>query len=142
MDSHLPLDGSGRRFRPRNVRSSAAWLSILFLAALAAGWLLERPATAQTSSPPPGDILHIYGVGGALTRDGTLWQYRPEKKEWLTIDEAFQQQGKETRVLPLPVRPDEIREMVTWGFLLTTAGDCWLYDIDRNRWEKLAAPSR
>lgn len=142
MNSIRPSLVLGRRLASRPAAHTAAAILIAALLLGASGSTLDHPAAAQTPSNAPGDVLRIYGVGGVLTRDGTLWQYRPEKKRWLTIDEAFREQGKETRVLPLPVRPEEIREMVTWGFLLTESGVCWLYDIDANRWDPLTPPSR
>jgi hypothetical protein len=86
--------------------------------------------------------VRVFGLGGVLTSDGTLWQFRPDKKQWLTIDEAFRTQGQETRVLPLPVKPEKIREMATWGFILTDSGSCWLYDLDENRWVELPPPGK
>jgi hypothetical protein len=97
-----------------------------------------RPAHAQ--APPPQEILRAFAVGGVLTADGTLWQYVPEKKRWFTIDEAFRAQGKETRILPLPVRTEEIADLSTWGFLVTSASVCWLYDIEQKRWVELPPP--
>lgn len=136
-----PLASLARR-RP-SVRGVVPWVAgALLLWLVGAAVLGSRPARAQSGRPDPGEILKVFGLGGVMTADGTIWQYRPDKNEWLTIDDAFRAQGKETRILPLPVRPEEVREMATWGFLVTTAGDCWLYDIDRNRWQQLAPPGR
>jgi len=114
---------------------------------LAAGPFLEVPrAEAQTSSARgarpaarPGDsrapaIQKLIGVGQVLTTDGRILSYDPQRRLWQDIDEAFRAQGKTTRVLPLPVAVDEIREMVTFGFLVTTEGDCWVYDLQEDRW--------
>jgi hypothetical protein len=86
-------------------------------------------------------VLRAFAVGGVLTADGTLWQYVPEKKRWFTIDEAFRAQGKETRILPLPVKAEEIADLSTWGFLVTLNNACWLYDIEQKRWVELPPPA-
>lgn len=101
-------------------------------------WLWPNGKAVEAA--PPGTILKVFSVGGVLTSDGTLWQYRPDRGRWMTMDEAFADQGKTTHVLPLPVPAGEIREMVTWGFLLTESGQCWLYDIENDQWEKLSPP--
>ena len=115
--------------------------------------MTRHPPTASSSqerpnhAPPaprrrgPQEILRAFAVGGVLTADGTLWQYLPEKKRWFTIDEAFRAQGKETRILPLPVRAEEIADLSTWGFLVTSASVCWLYDIEQKRWVELPPPA-
>lgn len=98
---------------------------------------LGGPVAAQTT--PPGSILKIFSVGGVLTADGTLWQYSPSRK-WQTIDQAFREQGRETHILPLPVPAHAIEEMVTFGFLKTTSGELWLYDLEENEWKRLDPP--
>ncbi len=108
-------------------------------------WLLlgHGPATraARAQSEAPQNVLRAFAVGGVLTADGTLWQYLPEKKRWYTIDEAFKAQGKDTRILPLPVRVEEIADLSTWGFLVSRTGACWLYDIEQRRWVELPPPA-
>ena len=106
---------------------------------LLAGKPEPRAARAQASQPQ--EVLRAFAVGGVLTADGTLWQYLPDKKRWFTIDEAFRAQGKETRILPLPVRAEEIADLSTWGFLVTSANVCWLYDIEQKRWLELPPPA-
>jgi hypothetical protein len=101
---------------------------------------ISRPRAAHAQASGPQEILRAFAVGGVLTADGTLWQYLPEKKRWYTIDEAFRAQGKETRILPLPVKAEEIADLSTWGFLVTSANVCWLYDIEQKRWVELPAP--
>jgi hypothetical protein len=98
------------------------------------------PARAQLQAQKPPGILRAFAVGGVLTTDGTLCQYQPDKKRWFSIDEAFQAQGKETRILPLPVKAEEIADLSTWGFLVTVSGACWLYDIAQNKWVELPPP--
>jgi hypothetical protein len=103
------------------------------------GALGPHPAHAQ--APGPQDVLRAFAVGGVLTADGTLWQYLPDKKHWFTIDEAFKAQGKDTRILPLPVKADQIADLSTWGFLVTVTNVCWLYDIEQKRWVELPPPA-
>ena len=117
---------------------SAKLRSLLMLTVLVSGVIWAGPSAAQ---PDPGRILKIFSVGGVLTADGTLWQYSPSRK-WQTIDEAFLDQGRETKILPLPVAADQIEEMVTFGFFKTKQGACYLYDLETNEWRELAAPPR
>ncbi|MCA9728500.1 MAG: hypothetical protein KC729_12500 [Candidatus Eisenbacteria bacterium] len=128
--------GAGRLPRLRGAR--AAITTTVFVAGVwLAAALLPGPAAAQDPAPSP--ILRIFSVGGVLTADGTLWQYSPSRK-WQTIDEAFRDQGKETHILPLPVPAKSIEEMVTFGFLRTTGGDVWLYDLEKDEWNHLEPP--
>lgn len=92
------------------------------------------------AGPATGDILLVYGVGGVLTRDGTLWQYRPDQSTWLTVDEAFEQEGQTTHILPLPVPASTIAKMDSFGFILTNSGSCWLYDLEKDRWREIGSP--
>ncbi|MCK4305998.1 MAG: hypothetical protein KAY24_17295 [Candidatus Eisenbacteria sp.] len=102
---------------------------------------LAQPAWAGLGDPPAGQIVLTYGVGGILTTDGTLWQYRPDLNKWLTIDAAFRQEGRTTsHVLPLPVPADQIQQMATWGFIVTTSGDVWLYEMATDKWKRLPPP--
>ena len=111
---------------------------LAFLAALFGTFLaFGGPGQAQDASPT--SILKIFSVGGVLTADGTLWQYSPSQK-WQTIDHAFRDQGRETHILPLPVPAHAIEEMVTFGFLKTTSGEVWLYDLEDNEWQRLDPP--
>lgn len=111
-------------------------------AGLLAALVFAQPAPAEKSPQTPSPVLLLFSVGGVLTADGTLWQYRPDLKRWMTIDEAFQDQGRETHVLPLPVAADSIAEMSTFGFLRTRNDRLWLYDIERDRWLALPTPTR
>lgn len=124
-------------------KGTAAKLALMALFLALAG-LTSIPVaeTASGANGQPGKVLKIYSVGAVLTSDGTLWEYRPDRGRWMTIDEAFKDQGRDTHVLPLPVPAESIAEMVTFGFLRTTAGDCWLYDIEKDKWEKLPPPPR
>jgi hypothetical protein len=105
--------------------------------------ILLMPAAVSAASEakaPPGKILRLISVGGVLTEDGTIWQYRPDRHRWQTIDESFAGEGKTTHILPLPVPAASIRNMVTFGFLQTEEGDLWLYDIGKDKWDKLPPP--
>ncbi len=119
----------------------AAAAAVSFLAAAGLVTLREgSTAMAQGSGPLAGSIQLVYGIGGVLTKDGTLWTYRPDTGKWLTVDEAFQAQQKTTHVLPLPVPPSSIVRMESFGFLVTDTGTCWLYDLEKDRWMEIGAP--
>jgi hypothetical protein len=85
-------------------------------------------------------ILGLFGVGGVISESGTLWQYHPGEKRWMTIDEAFKRENRETHILPLPVPAEKIRAMESWGFLITKDGEVWQYDLDQNRWLNIGTP--
>ena len=101
--------------------------------------MLSAPDRTGAQEPAPGKVVRIFSVGGVLTADGTLWQYTPDEG-WQTIDRAFRDQGRETKILPLPVPVERIADMITFGFILTDTGECWLYDLDHDEWKKLEAP--
>lgn len=123
------------------------WLrGVLFLIAAFAGgmagsWLM-RPGTPEAGIVQlgQGPIVSTFGVGGVVLGDGQLWQYRPDKKKWMTLDESFALEGQGTAIQPLPVPMADVRHMETFGFLVTRSGDCWLYNIDENRWESIGSP--
>ncbi|MBD3335282.1 MAG: hypothetical protein GF355_07170 [Candidatus Eisenbacteria bacterium] len=111
-------------------------------ALLAAGaWLLWPASHAPQAGPADQEIVMAYGPGGVLTRDGGLWQYRPENREWVSIDQSFREQGLESHVLPLPVPAEQIREMASFGFLVTKSGACWLFDVESDEWIDIGTPS-
>lgn len=85
-------------------------------------------------------ISGVFGVGGVITENGGLWQYLPDEKRWMTIDEAFHRDQRETHILPLPVDAKAIRFMESWGFLVTQSGDVWQYDLDTNKWQNIGTP--
>jgi hypothetical protein len=133
------------------------WRIVVWSAAallLAALWIgtrqLAGPAAAQSRtlagraaySAPGGHVLMAWGVGGVLTDDGKLWQYRPEKARWVTIDESFSMDGEQRHVLPLPVAARDVQFMQGFGFLVTRGGSAWLYDLDKNTWRNIGAPGR
>lgn len=118
--------------------------SIVFVGAAFAGgaagsWVLEATSSSAgvVMADRPGAIVATYGVGGVLAKDGTLWQYRPDKGRWLSLDESFALEGQASKVVPLPVSPNKIRFMETFGFLVTVTDECYLYNVDQQRWEKL-----
>jgi hypothetical protein len=125
---------TARRFAP-------AVLAILFaVSILAFASLRGGAARAEAKPAPAGNILIAWGVGGVLTDDGTLWQYRPESRKWVTVDQSFSLDGERRKVLPLPVAPQDIVQMQGFGFLVTKSGTCWIYNLDENRWERIGAP--
>ena len=65
------------------VRNTILWAAGI-VAALGVGFV---SGTAQERHTPR--IVAVYGVGGVLSDDGILWQYMPEERQWMTIDEAF-----------------------------------------------------
>jgi len=95
---------------------------------------------ADKASSGKNDVVLAFGPNGVLTRDGTLWVYRPDKGIWLTIDDSFAEEGHPTHVLPLPVAPAEIAQMQTFGFIVTSSGTCWFYDLSKDRWKNIGVP--
>ncbi len=113
-------------------------VTITHAAAILAGAVLAF----QTRAEPPAlpRIVGVYGVGGVIGEDGTLWQYLPDRKQWLTIDAAFQVEDHETHILPLPVPVQDIQFMESFGFLVTKGGQVWHYDLNANRWDDIGTP--
>jgi hypothetical protein len=102
----------------------------------------SKAVATKSAAPAAGRILLAWGVGGVLTDDGNLWQYRPEKGKWVTIDESFRLDGEQRSVLPLPVAARDVQFMQGFGFIVTRSGAAWLYDLDQNRWRSLGSPLR
>ena len=119
------------------------WISAVGLALVvtlaAAGLATNRASVAAPASATPS-IVATYGVGGVLKSDGNLYQWRPEKKRWVTIDESFRIDGEARTVLPIPVAASEVARMEGFGFIVTRSGACWLYNLDSNRWENIGRP--
>jgi len=108
---------------------------------LSALWALRADSPAQAAAPASGSsVVATYGVGGVLKSNGFLYQWRPEKKVWVTIDESFRMDGETRKVLPLPVGASEVARMEGFGFIVTRSGNCWLYNLDSNRWENIGRP--
>ena len=104
---------------------------------LACVWALRADSAAPASG---SSVVATYGVGGVLKSNGFLYQWRPEKKVWVTIDESFRMDGENRKVLPLPVGASEVARMEGFGFIVTRSGNCWLYNLDSNRWENIGRP--
>ena len=100
------------------------------------------PAASAQHASSMGEILLTFGPGGVLTEGGILWQFNMEKGVWTTIDDAFDEQGRQTHVHPLPVAADEIARMESFGFIVTHSGNCWLYDLEKDRWREIGPPPR
>ena len=122
--------------RTRNALIAGA--AVLALA-LPGAMRLGQPETASAASPAR-EVLVTYGVGGVLKADGKLYQWRPERKQWVTIDESFRLDGETRNILPLPVVATEVARMEGFGFIVTRGGACWLYNLDSNRWENIGRP--
>lgn len=119
------------------MRSRAAGIALV-----AAGGLVLAFGLGRVSARDRADtnIIGVAGVGCVLTESGALWQYLPNEKRWMTIDEAFRRDGRETHVLPLPVPAKSIRFMESWGFLVTQEGKAWIYDQEAHRWAEIGTP--
>jgi hypothetical protein len=120
----------------------ALWLGTHALTGPAAAQSRVIPGKSTSAAAPGGRVLMVWGVGGVLTTDGKLWQYRPEKTRWVTIDESFSMDGEQRRVLPLPVAARDVQFMQGFGFLVTRGGTAWLYDLDKNVWRNIGTPGR
>ncbi len=103
--------------------------------------VLSGTARAAEPGKPPTSVVRICMQGGVVTSDGQVWVYRPDLDKWMTLDEAFRNEGKTTHVVPLPVGIDEIQDMETFGFILTRKGEIWLYEVEADRWRKLPHPA-
>ena len=96
-------------------------IGLATVAAVAMAAAFQSGRASNGAGRPPR-ILGVYGVGGVIGEDGNLWQYMPDRKKWLTIDEAFKSEERDTHVLPLPVPVADIQFMESWGFLVTPDG--------------------
>lgn len=120
-----------------------SWLGALGLAAVigvVAAGLGGSGSSIAAPTPGTSAIVATYGVGGVLKSNGNLYQWRPERRQWVTIDESFRIDGETRNVLPLPVAPSEVVRMEGFGFLVTRSGACWLYNLDSNKWENIGRP--
>ena len=125
--------------RPRFAPVARAGFALLAAFALFDGPGSNRPAAVEAAAAP-SSIVATYGVGGVLKSDGRLYQWRPEKKQWVTIDESFRIDGESRMVLPLPVAASEVVRMEGFGFIVTRSGACWLYNLDTNHWDNIGRP--
>jgi len=129
------MDRFGQRVAPLALAALVAMVAALFVPS-------GPTDTGEALAGPKGDIVLIWGVGGVLTDDGTLWQFRPESRRWVTVDQSFALDGERRQVLPLPVSAGEIADMRGFGFIVTKGGSAWLYNLDENAWENIGAPGR
>ncbi len=118
-------------------RLALAGLALVVAFTLSGGAGAGRSAEAASTGTA---IVATYGVGGVLKSDGKLYQWRPERKQWVTIDESFRLDGETRKVLPLPVVVTEVVRMEGFGFIVTRGGSCWLYNLDSNTWENIGRP--
>jgi len=110
------------------------------VAAIGAVLVVFGLGRASARDKADATIVGTFGVGGVLTASGKLFQYLPDEKRWLTIDEAFKREEHDTHILPLPVPVKSIRSMESWGFLVTTDGKAWHYDLETNKWMDIGTP--
>lgn len=114
----------------------------LALAFVPGGSPLPPAAHAATPAGSAGaGVVLICSQGTVLTADGQIWFYRPDQDRWLTMDQAFKSEGRETHIVPLPVPVADIKEMESFGFILTRGGEIWFYEISTDRWRKLPHPA-
>jgi hypothetical protein len=102
---------------------------------------LSTALAAPQTGDVPGGVVRIVSQGSVLTSDGQIWVYRPDQDRWLTVDQAFKEEGRETHIAPLPVPVGQVKDMASFGFLLTQNGEVWFYEISTDKWRKLANPS-
>ena len=98
-------------------------------------------ALAATPGTPGAGVVQLCSQGTVLTADGQIWFYRPDQDRWLTMDQAFKSEGRETHIVPLPVPVAAVKEMESFGFILTQSGEIWLYEISTDTWRKLPHPA-
>ena len=125
----------------KSLWQGALFVMVAFGGGMVGSWV-GRPG-APLASPvisEGGSIVGTFGVGGVLNRDGKMWQYRPDKKRWISLDESFALEGQATSTSPLPVPVAQIRFMETFGFLVAEGDQCWLYDIEKHHWESVGHP--
>ncbi|MFQ5600843.1 MAG: hypothetical protein ACE5G2_09850 [Candidatus Krumholzibacteriia bacterium] len=109
-------------------------------ALLGAVFLGFQSGRAQSEGEDTSWIIGVYGLGGIISEDGSLWQWMPDQRKWMTIDEVLGAEGMQTQILPLPVDVHDIRFMETWGFLVTHDGQVWHYSLNEQRWENVGTP--
>jgi hypothetical protein len=102
---------------------------------------LPAAFAAPQLGAPPSRVARIVSQGSVLTSDGQIWVYRPDQDRWLTVDQAFKDEGRETHIVPLPVPVGQVKDMASFGFLLTEGGEVWFYEISTDKWRKLVTPS-
>ena len=128
--------------RIKSLARGMALVFVAFLGGVAGSWMFQpqEPAAGIVDPGAKGSLIGTFGVGGVVTREGQLWQYRPDKGRWMSLDESFALEGQATTVIPLPVPVDQIRFMETFGFLVSQDDACWLYNVEQHRWEEVGKP--
>jgi hypothetical protein len=96
---------------------------------------------APAGADPMSSVARIVSQGSVLTNDGQIWVYRPDQDRWLTVDQAFKEEGRQTHIVPLPVPVGQVKDMASFGFLLTQTGEVWFYEISTDKWRKLTTPA-
>jgi hypothetical protein len=126
----------------KSLWSGAAFMAAAFLGGMAGSWIVSpgSPEAGVVVAGGGSNLVATYGVGGVVTRSGKIWQYRPDKSKWITLDESFALEGQGTSAFPLPVPVENIRFMETFGFLVARGDECWLYDFEQNRWNSIGSP--
>jgi hypothetical protein len=102
------------------------------------------PPVALAAAPagtPGAEVVRLCSQGTVLTADGQIWFFRPDQDRWLTMDQAFKSEGRETHIVPLPVPVSAVKEMESFGFILTQSGEVWFYEISTDKWRKLPNPA-
>ncbi len=130
---------SDGRSPARRLPLLAPGIAVLAIAGLS-GLVPQRGEGQTAPKPATSSIIATYGVGGVLKTDGKLYQWRPEKSQWVTIDESFRLDGENRKILPLPVPASDVMRMEGFGFIVTRTGVCWLYNLDSNKWQNLGRP--
>lgn len=117
-----------------------------FVVALIGGLLgasLMSPSAPEAGPIPPtvkSGIVATYGVGGVVTASGAFWQYRPDKDGWVSLDESFALESETTKIAPLPVPMAQVAHIETFGFLVDRDDNCWLYNIEGQKWQNIGKP--
>jgi len=126
----------------KRLAKSAAFLAMAVVGGLVGSWIVrpDVPEAGPLFGPAASGIAATFGVGGILSADGQLWQYRLDKKKWVKLDESFKLESQNTNIEPLPIPVSEIQHLETFGFIVAEDGTCWLYNIKNQKWEDIGAP--
>ena len=137
-----PAPKKGNAMHGSGLTRGVAFFGLAFLGGLAGSWLFrpELPMAGPVVTDGKPGVVATFGVGGVMTWEGELWQYRPDKESWVHLDESFGLESQATSIVPLPVKAEDIRHMETFGFLVTRDDTCWLYDFDGQRWKEIGKP--
>jgi hypothetical protein len=117
-----------------------AFASLAIFGGMLGSALFQPEAPRASTVNPEQRLVATFGVGGVVTAEGELWQYRPDKDRWLKLDESFALEGQASQIVPLPLPPAEIRIFETFGFFIDQDDKCWLYDIEEKHWAEIGSP--